>query len=98
MLGLGDTHGVDAIRWMLDYADRSFTLQTPTGPVSVETFSDPKVVYFPDESAPRTTYRFDFADQHVIPSTLDTDGSFDAIMLRLAPDDQGSSPCSNGQA
>lgn len=75
MLGLGDTHGVDAIRWMLDYADRSFTVQTPAGPASVETFSDPAKVYFPGDSTPRTTYRFDFADQHVIPYTLDADGA-----------------------
>ena len=89
MLGLGDMHGVDAIRWMLDYADRSFTVQTPAGPASVETFSGPKVVYFPDESAPRTTYRFDFADQHVIPYTLGADGSstrvcFDSRLMTKA--------------
>ena len=39
MLGLGDTHGLDAIRWMLAYADRRFTVQTPDGPRTVESLT-----------------------------------------------------------
>lgn len=75
MLGLGDTHGVDAIRWMLANADRRFTVQTPDGPQTVESLTDPKQVTFPGEHQPRTAYRFDIADQHVLPATTGAAGA-----------------------
>lgn len=85
MLGLGDTHGVDAIRWMLDYADRDFTVQTPAGPATVKSLSDPATVHFPGDPEPRTTYRFDFADQHVIPETLSADGASTRVCFDSRP-------------
>lgn len=69
MLGLGDAHGTDAIRWILAYADRRFTVQTANGQRTVESLADPKQITFPGEQRPRTTYRFDIADQHVLPTT-----------------------------
>jgi hypothetical protein len=33
LLGLGERHGADALRWVLDTASRPFTLQTPEGPI-----------------------------------------------------------------
>ena len=75
MLGLGDSHGVDAVRWMLSYADRCFTIQTAGGPKTVESLTDPVKVTFPGETKQRTTYRFDLADQHVLPTTTGTAGA-----------------------
>lgn len=69
MLGLGDAHGEDAIRWILAYANRAFEVQTKDGARTVHSLSDPKKVLFPGDTKPRHTYRFDFADQHVIPET-----------------------------
>lgn len=70
LLGLGDTHGTEAVRWMLENAARTFTLQTPGGPIIVEGLSDPKATEFPKGYGRRITYRFDFSDQHVLPRTL----------------------------
>lgn len=75
MLGLGDTHGLDAIRWMMEYMDRAFTVQTRNGPRQVESLTDPQWVLFPGDRKPRTTYRFDFADQHVLPETIGAAGA-----------------------
>lgn len=75
MLGLGDTHGVDAIRWMLANADRRFTVQTADGPQPVQSLTDPKEVTFPGEHRSRTAYRFDIADQHVLPATTGAAGA-----------------------
>src|SRR5690606_19119363 len=70
LLGLGDVHGTEAVRWMLETAARSFTLQTPEGPVMVEGLSDPKATLFPKDYGHRITYRLDFSDQHVLRRTL----------------------------
>lgn len=74
-LGLGDTHGVDATRWLLEQVDRSFTVPTPNGPRRVRSLSDPLAVRFPGERRSRVAYRFDFADQHVLPETVGTTGA-----------------------
>jgi saccharopine dehydrogenase-like NADP-dependent oxidoreductase len=70
LLGLGDVHGIEAVRWMLETAARSFTLQTPGGPVMVEGLSDPKATLFPKDYGRRITYRLDFSDQHVLRPSL----------------------------
>jgi saccharopine dehydrogenase (NAD+, L-lysine forming) len=75
MLGLGDTHGVDAIRWMLERMHSPFFVLTPQGPQRVKPLSDPVVFRFPWEQQPRTAYRIDFADQHVLPETVGAAGA-----------------------
>ena len=79
MLGLGDTHGEDAIRWILSYANRTFKVRNGGKMVEVQTFRDPERVIFPDETKPRTTYRFDFADQHVVPKITGAQGASSRI-------------------
>ena len=75
MLGLGDAHGEDALRWLVAAADHRFSVQTRYGLQVVESLTDPKSVTFPGESRPRTTYRFDFADQHALPKTVGVSGA-----------------------
>jgi hypothetical protein len=70
LLGLGDQHGPDAIRWVQHYLDPSFTVPTADGPMPAANFTDPRQVRFPGEHRRRTTYRFDFADQHTLPETI----------------------------
>lgn len=75
LLGAGDEHGLDAIRWMQDYMDRTYTVRTGNGLQSVRSFTSPQKVIFPGERRKRTTYRFDFADQHVIPESVRATGA-----------------------
>ena len=75
MLGSGDEHGIDAVRWMQDYMDRTYTVRTRNGLQPVRSLSSPKKVIFPGERRKRTTYRFDFADQHVIPESVGATGA-----------------------
>ena len=55
LLGLGDTHGRDAIRWTLE---NSCAL------------GEAKRIQLPEPYGTRTAYAFDFADQHVVRHTL----------------------------
>jgi saccharopine dehydrogenase-like NADP-dependent oxidoreductase len=69
LLGLGERHGADALRWVLDTASRPFTLQTPEGPIVARSFGAPRTTALPGFGR-RRAYRFDFADQHVLRRTL----------------------------
>lgn len=69
LLGIGDAHGAQALRWMVETAARPFTLQTPGGPVVVEGLSDPKATHLPGYGR-RIAYRIDLSDQHVVRHTL----------------------------
>jgi saccharopine dehydrogenase-like NADP-dependent oxidoreductase len=67
LLGLGEAFGPAASRWTLERIGREFQ----TGEEhSVRGFSDPRPMKFPFYGR-RTTYKFDFADQHVLRRTLD---------------------------
>ena len=86
MLGSGDLHGVDAVRWLLEYMDRRFTIQTSEGLKEVESITSPKKVRFPTEKRWRSAYRFDFADQHVLLETVHAESAstylcFDSRLL-----------------
>ncbi len=69
MLGLGDKHGLDAIRWMLAYSNRNFILRNQKDNRLRKSLSEPKKTRFLHETNTRTFYLFDFADQHSIPLT-----------------------------
>lgn len=69
MLGLGDAHGLDAVRWMLAYANKDIHLKNQPNNTVKKSFSEPHTVRFLHETKNRTCYLFDFADQHTIPST-----------------------------
>ncbi|PIB38627.1 hypothetical protein [Maribacter sp. 4G9] len=72
MLGLGEAHGVDSIRWMLEKANSSFKIKTKEGSVAVKGFTHPKSSRLLNEQKERTFYLFDFSDHHTIPLLVDT--------------------------
>ncbi|MGC1514002.1 MAG: hypothetical protein WA810_00375, partial [Maribacter sp.] len=72
MLGLGESHGIDSVRWMLEKANSSFKIKTKDGSVSVKGYTHPKSTRLLNEQRERTFYLFDFSDHHTIPLLVDT--------------------------
>lgn len=70
LFGLGDQHGRAALEWLVDRLPRSFA----TGPNGAarqhRPFEERARAVFPPPFGERTTYRFDFSDQHTLPQTL----------------------------
>lgn len=75
LLGLGEAHGEAAIRWTLENLDTTYSVLENGKTKQVKSFQDSKKTVFPDGTGRRTTYRFNFSDQHVIPYTLGLQGS-----------------------
>lgn len=71
LLGFGENHGLDAIRWMMDYADKAFLIKIEKGEMQVDSFTDPLKERLLSESFFRNFYRFDFGDQHIIANTME---------------------------
>ena len=69
LLGLGENHGLDAIRWMMEYANKTFSLKTENGIETVKSFTSPRKEKLLNENFTRFFYRFNFGDQHIISST-----------------------------
>jgi saccharopine dehydrogenase (NAD+, L-lysine-forming) len=70
LLGLGEAHGEAAVRWMVKNLNRSFSVPENGHAKLVENFGDSQQTVFPANLGRRTTYRFDFSDQHMLPRTL----------------------------
>jgi saccharopine dehydrogenase-like NADP-dependent oxidoreductase len=68
LLGLGEAHGGEGVRWVVENLDKR--VEAPSVPGTVSSFEDPKTALFPGGFGRRTCYRFDFADQHVLAHTL----------------------------
>jgi len=75
LLGLGENHGLDAIRWMLKFVNKTFTLQTEEREEQVKSFADPVEEQLLSENRPRKFYRFDFGDQHIIKEVTEVDSA-----------------------
>lgn len=75
LLGLGDVHGEDAVRWLLASTGHRFSVKTLGRFQSVQSLTDAQSATFPGDSRPRKTYRFDFADQHTLPLTTGAAGA-----------------------
>lgn len=73
MLGLGEEHGLDAIRWMLDKSSENYSIKSANKTITVKGFTKPESVTFLDESSKRKLYLFNFSDQHTIPELIATD-------------------------
>lgn len=69
LLGLGEAFGPAASRWTLEQIGQEFIVTTGRRSRSVCGFSDPELVEYPLYGR-RQSYRFDFADQHVLHRTL----------------------------
>ncbi|RKL65756.1 Saccharopine dehydrogenase [Salipaludibacillus neizhouensis] len=70
MLGLGEKHGKAGIEWMIDNINASFEVVEDSRKKKVKTFEDGRKTTFPDNIKDRTVYRFNFAEQHILPKTL----------------------------
>lgn len=70
MLGLGERHGIDGIKWLLDNINTEFLLKREHSIDVIKTFRNKKKTKFPKQLKIRTAYSFDLADQHTIPITL----------------------------
>jgi saccharopine dehydrogenase (NAD+, L-lysine forming) len=71
LLGLGEAHGKEGIRWVVENLDKRF--EAPGVPGAVASLEDPRMASFPGGFGRRACYRFDFADQHVLARTMGTD-------------------------
>lgn len=72
MLGLGDSHGKAALEWTVDNLRSNFSTWEQGKKVERISFSDGRTTDFGSDLGARTAYRFNFADQHIIPRTLQT--------------------------
>ena len=82
LLGLGEAHGEAAVRWMVENLNADFTVMEKGVEKPARSFADGKQTTFPGKLGRRTTYRFDFSDQHVIPRTL----GIPLVSMRIAFD------------
>lgn len=71
MLGLGEAHGIDAIRWMLSHMNEKYKLNLRGTKQIVAAFSLPHTTTFLHEKTPRTFYTFNISDQHELTATID---------------------------
>jgi len=71
LLGLGEEHGKAAIEWMVDNMHITFDIIDNGFKKRVKSFEDGKYTIFPEPFGRRTAYRFNFAEQHFLPDTLD---------------------------
>jgi len=70
LLGLGERHGIDGIKWLLDNINKEFSLKRVNTIENIKTFKNKRKTKFPKNLKIRTAYSFDLADQHTIPKTL----------------------------
>jgi saccharopine dehydrogenase-like NADP-dependent oxidoreductase len=82
LLGLGEAHGDAAIRWAVENFNTEFTVYEAGKAKRVHSIEDGKQTTFPGKLGRRTTYRFNFSDQHVLPRTL----GLDSVSTRIAFD------------
>lgn len=66
MLGLGDSHGLDAVKWTLRNLASSYEIVKAGQLETVKSFTDAYKTTLTDEKQPRRFYRFDFSDQHML--------------------------------
>ena len=70
MLGLGEKHGKAAIEWTVDQMNNKFTIGLLGTPRTVQSFTDGIKTNFRGKLGHRSAYRYNFADQHTLPRTL----------------------------
>jgi short subunit dehydrogenase-like uncharacterized protein len=70
LFGLGDHHGKAALARLVDRLHRAFEIGPRDARRKVRPFEEQSRMTFPPPFGERTTYRFDFSDQHTLPQTL----------------------------
>ncbi len=71
LLGLGEEHGKAAIEWMVDNMHTTFEVSENGYKKQVKSLEDGKATLFSENFGNRIAYRFNFAEQHFLPVTLD---------------------------
>ncbi len=84
MLGLGEEHGKAAIEWMVDNMNTKFNIIEKGKTFQVKSLEDGKSTKFPKPFGNRYTYRFDFAEQHGLPETLNYQECIESYLFRFA--------------
>lgn len=70
MLGLGDSHGLDAVKWTLRNFASRYEIVKAGQLDTVKSFTDPYKATLIDEKRPRRFYRFNFSDQHTLARSI----------------------------
>ena len=70
LFGMGDHHGKAALEWLVDRLHRPFEIGLSDARREVRPFEERTRAPFPPPFGERTTYRFDFSDQHTLSQTL----------------------------
>lgn len=70
LLGIGEKHGRDGVEWLLNNINSDFTVVENNCKKTVKSFEDRKKTKLLPQLKLKTTYRFNLADQHIIPKTL----------------------------
>lgn len=82
LLGLGEKHGLDAIRWMLSVCAKKYTVTINGIRLLIRPFSNGRRIVLQDEGRKRKFFAFNMADQHIIQENYQTETS----VTRLAFD------------
>jgi len=70
LLGLGEEHGKDGIKWLLDNIHRDFDLTRDGEVVDIKPFISKNKTNFIKPLGRRNAYSFNLADQFIVPHTL----------------------------
>lgn len=73
MLGVGEKHGADGVKWLLDNINNIYTIKQNGKLVQKKSFGEKAQTTFPHRLKKKAAYTFDLADQHSIPKTLNVD-------------------------
>lgn len=87
MLGLGDKHGRAAIEWTVDNLCTRYEVTKNHQRMTVDSFTDGKLVDFGPELGRKYVYRFPFSDQQTLAHTL----AVPTVSTRLGFDQNGMS-------
>lgn len=70
MLGLGEAHGADSIKWTLRQLGEQYAINYKSGATQATNFATPYKTTLLTERKPRTFYYFNFSDQHMLNQSL----------------------------
>ncbi|TCZ81078.1 hypothetical protein E0485_02000 [Paenibacillus albiflavus] len=70
MLGLGEEHGSDGIKWLLNNLEHDFYWNQNNKNSRIVPFMNRRITFFPSAIKKRSTFSFNLADQQIITKTL----------------------------
>jgi saccharopine dehydrogenase-like NADP-dependent oxidoreductase len=75
LLGVGEHHGEDGVKWLLDNINQNFTLKINDTEKSFSPFIQKNKTTFMNPLGKRSAYRFNLADQFIVIQTLHVDNA-----------------------